>query len=241
MDVLFYLAILIAAIMYSSVGHGGASGYLAIMALFAFHPELMKTSALTLNLFVAGIAFFSFYKANHFKFKLLWPFILTSIPFSFIGGLVSIDARLYKILLGVCLLIAVARILLKPRKEIVEIRSLNIPIAVVIGVLLGFFSGLIGIGGGIILSPLILLLRWGSIKETAAVSAAFIFLNSASGLAGKAFTGITYSPEIFIMVAVAITGGLIGSNIGSFRLSSIKLSYSLAIVLLIASVKLFLV
>ncbi|MBC34828.1 MAG: hypothetical protein CL663_02110 [Bacteroidetes bacterium] len=241
MELIFLICILIAAVLYSSVGHGGASGYLALMAIFSFPPELMKVTALTLNLFVASIAFFAFYKAGHFKFKLLWPFVITSVPFSFLGGLIDVEPKLYKIILGICLLFATFRIFYKHNPEEEKCNEVQLVIALVIGALLGFFSGLIGIGGGIILSPLLLLLKWGNLKEVAAVSAVFIFLNSASGLFGHFLRDVTINPNVSLYIIAGVLGGIIGGNMGSFKFSNQRLSYFLAFVLFIASIKLFLV
>lgn len=237
--ILFFVLIFVTAILYSSVGHGGASGYLAIMALFAVSPENMRASALILNLFVAGISFYSYYKGGFFKLKLLFPFIILSIPMSFLGARIQINPSTYKIILGVFLLIAIARMLFVAKKPI-NTKPLNIPLALAIGAVLGFFSGMIGIGGGIILSPVLLILNWATIKETAAVSAIFIFLNSAAGLTGLASRGILNPvPEIYILIALGIAGSLIGSHVGRVKLTSAKLTYLLAFVLLFASFKLF--
>jgi len=237
--ILFFVLIFVTAILYSSVGHGGASGYLAIMALFAVSPENMRASALILNLFVAGISFYSYYKGGFFKLRLLFPFIILSIPMSFLGARIQINPSTYKIILGIFLLIAIARMLFVAKKPI-NTKPLNIPLALVIGAILGFFSGMIGIGGGIILSPVLLILNWATIKETAAVSAIFIFLNSAAGLSGLASRGILNPvPEIYFLIALGIAGSLIGSHVGRVKLTSAKLTYLLSFVLLFASFKLF--
>ncbi|WP_372933463.1 sulfite exporter TauE/SafE family protein [Mariniphaga sediminis] len=237
--IVFYALIFVTAILYSSVGHGGASGYLAIMAIFAVSPENMRASALILNLFVAGISFYSYYRGGFFRLKLLLPFIVLSVPMSFLGARLQINPSTYKIILGIFLLIAITRMLFAARKP-VDTKPINIPLALAIGAFLGFFSGLIGIGGGIILSPILLLLRWATIKETAAVSAIFIFLNSASGIAGLVSRGgMNPVAEIYILIALGIGGSLIGSHMGRARLTSLKLTYLLAAVLLFASFKLF--
>lgn len=236
---IFYLLIFIIAALYSTVGHGGASGYLAIMAIFAVSPENMRASALILNLFVSAISFYSFYRGGFFRFRLLWPFILLSIPMSFIGARVEIDPSAYRIILGIFLILAVFRMLFSVKASIF-ISPLNVPLALVLGAALGFFSGLIGIGGGIILSPILLLFRWATIKETAAVSAIFILLNSASGITGLASSGgLNPVNEIYLMIAAGITGGLAGSWLGKAKLTPVKLTYMLTGVLLFASIKLF--
>lgn len=238
MEYLFLFALLIVAFLYSSVGHGGASGYLAIMALFGTQPELMKSSALILNLFVAGLAFIAYYKAGHFRLNLLLPFVLGSIPMSFLGAKLNIDPHLYKVLLGICLSFAVFRLFLK-NVYCKETRSLAFLWAMLIGGFIGFFSGMIGIGGGIILSPVLILFGWANLKETAAVSAMFILLNSISGLAGLLSSGIQLNPEIYSWIIAGVIGAILGSYMGSFKFSFQKLQYILASVLLFAIVKLF--
>ncbi len=238
-DILFLSGIFIIAVLYSSVGHGGASGYLAFMALLGFVPEVMRPAALVLNIFVSTIAFLSFRRNGHFRFRLLWPFILTSVPFAFLGGTIEVNVRLYKIILGVFLLAATARMLLKGKLLNDQQREINILLALVIGAVLGFFSGLIGIGGGIILSPIILLLGWGNIKQTAAVSAVFILVNSLAGLTGFMLNNPFPDMEITYMVAAGVLGGVVGSYMGSFRLTDVFLRYALAGVLVFASFKLF--
>ncbi len=238
MELLFFLLVFLLAVLYSSVGHGGASGYLALMALFSFSPEFMRPSALVLNIFVSTIAFYSYYRNSHFRFSLLLPFIITSVPFSFIGGMINVKPELYKIMLGLFLVIAIARMVYTPGIQTGEIKSVNKTLAYLIGILLGFLSGLIGIGGGIILSPIIILLKWGTQKQTAAVSAAFILVNSISGLGGQLSNGIQLAPEIGYMLASAIAGGFLGSYMGSYRITEKALKYALSLVLTFASIKL---
>ena len=237
-QILFLVILLIVAFMYSSIGHGGASGYLALMAIFGIETTLMKGSALILNLFVAGIAFYQYQKNGHFKWKLFWPFALASIPFAFLGGTISLDPNLYKKILGIFLIFAVLRIIGVFGKESEESKELKLWVALLIGSFLGFFSGLIGIGGGIILSPLILLLHWANMKQTAAVSALFILVNSISGLIGLTFSGFEYYDKIYIWIAVAFSGGILGAYLGAKIFNNKILKYVLAIVLGTASIKL---
>ncbi len=238
-NILFLVALFVVAFLYASVGHGGASGYLALMALFGVSTVYMRASALTLNLFVSAVSFYAFYRGGHFKLKILIPFVVGSVPMAFLGARMNIDPRLFKSILAVFLVVAIFRMVYVPKKGYKEVIPFNFLIAFFIGAFLGFFSGLIGIGGGIILSPLLLLLRWTNVKETAAISALFIFLNSASGILGLITSGIVISPNIIYWVVVAFAGGLLGAYTGSFRLSLIRLRYLLAFVLLLASVKLF--
>lgn len=236
---LFLLALPIVSFLYASVGHGGASGYLALMAIFSFAPETMKPTALLLNLFVAGISFYYYYKAGYFNKKLFLYFAIASIPLAFLGGTIEIDASIYKKILAVLLVFAILRMLNVFGKESDNIKDVKLWQGLVIGGVIGFFSGLIGIGGGIILTPIILLLHWGNMKEAAAVSALFIWVNSASGLVGQLSSGISLEKESFLLVAIALIGGVLGGYYGSKKINNQNLRYILAFVLTIASVKLF--
>lgn len=236
----FLAILLVVAFLYSAVGHGGASGYLALMALFSFEPSIMKPIALSLNLVVAGISFWYFQKNKHFKWKLFYPFAITSIPAAYFGGNLAVDPTLYKQILGVFLFIAVIRILLKKRGDESSTREINIAAAMTLGALIGFFSGMIGIGGGIILSPVILLFNWGSVKETAAVSALFIFVNSAAGLTGHLLNNGDFRTEVFYLIPAAIVGGVLGGLYGSKKFKNYLVQYLLAFVLILAGFKLLL-
>lgn len=237
-ETLFYILLPITAFLYASVGHGGASGYLALMALFSFSPEVMKPTALLLNLFVAGISFVQFARAGYFQWRLFFVFAVLSIPLSFLGGMMELDPQWYKFTLGVLLLFAIARMIGLFDKEKMSLNELNWPIGILVGGSIGFFSGLIGIGGGIILSPVILLLRWGSIKEAAAVSALFIWVNSLAGLAGQLRFGFELSPNIWLMAGLTLIGGFAGGTAGSFFVGKKQMKLILSVVLVLASVKL---
>lgn len=243
-ELLFFVTLPIVAFLYASVGHGGASGYLALMALFSFSTGDTKLIALTLNLFVAGIGFYHFYKKRFFDPKIFFPFIIGSIPASFIGGMLEVEPIWYKRILGVFLLIATLRLLYQP-SERDDRKKINLILAVFIGAIIGLFSGMIGIGGGIILSPLILLLNWGGLKETAATSALFIFVNSAFGLLGHIFKNndlFQIEPiKLTTIIVLATIGGYVGSKWGSKLKNLNVLKYTLGVVLLIACFKLWLV
>ncbi len=238
---LFLIILPIISFMYSSVGHGGASGYLALMALFSFSPETMKPTALLLNLFVAGIAFYHYYKAGFFNKKLFLYFAIASIPLSYLGGTIHIDTKIYKYTLGFLLFFAILKMLDVFGKENNTIKEIKLWQGLLVGGAIGFFSGLIGIGGGIILSPVILLLKWGKMKEAAAVSALFIWVNSASGLIGQLNSGTVLSKQSFLLVAIALIGGFFGAYFGSKKVPAQKLKQLLAFVLILASIKLFLI
>lgn len=240
LTIFFLLLLFIVAFLYAAVGHGGASGYLALMAVFGMMPEIMKPTALLLNLFVSLSAFVLFYKEGHFKWKIFLPFALASIPFSFLGGMISLDASIYKKILGILLLIPVVRLAAFPNKDMNDLKQSTLFLSLLIGACIGFLSGLIGIGGGIILSPVLLLLAWTNQKQTAAISALFIFVNSLSGLAGQLTKGINFQSEMFILVGVAFAGGSVGAWFGARKFNQNILKYLLATVLLMASVKLLL-
>lgn len=235
-----FLAILpFVAFMYAAVGHGGASGYLAMMALFSFAPDVMKPTALLLNLFVAAVSFFHYWKTGHFNKKLFLSFAVASIPLAFLGGGIEIDASLYKKILGMLLVFAILKMLNVFGKESKDIKEIKVWQGMVVGGAIGFFSGLIGIGGGIILSPVILLMHWGKMKEAAAVSALFIWVNSASGMGGQLSSGVIIEPQAFILVGIAVIGGFLGAYLGSKKFNNRFLRYILAFVLAIACLKLF--
>jgi uncharacterized membrane protein YfcA len=236
---LFLFILPIVSFLYSSVGHGGASGYLALMVLFSFAPETMKPTALLLNLFVAGISFYYYFREGFFNKRLFLSFAISSIPLAFLGGTIEVDASIYKKILAVLLVFAILKMLNVFGKESTTIKEVKLWQGLIVGGIIGFFSGLIGIGGGIILTPVILLLHWGKMKEAAAVSALFIWVNSASGLIGQLSTGVTLTKDAFILVAIALIGGVLGGYLGSKKINNQNLRYILAFVLVLACFKLF--
>ena len=235
---LLYGLLFAVALLYASVGHGGASGYLALMAVFGVAPMLMKPTALLLNIFVSLLAFIQFYRAGHFSWKIFLPFAIASIPFAFLGGLITIDALLYKKVLGGLLLVPVIRFLFFDNSTASKSREASFKWSLVIGAAIGFLSGLIGIGGGIILTPVLLLLQWTDIKKAAGISALFIFVNSISGLAGQFTKGIQLNQWMLSWVAVAFCGGLLGAYLGALQFKKQLLLKLLAIVLMMAAFKL---
>jgi len=234
----FYILLFIVAFLYASVGHGGASGYLALMALAGVAPAEMRPTALILNLFVSATSFIQFYRGGHFRFRVFWPFIVASIPMAFWGGRIDIDDTLYKQILGVLLLVPIIRFIFYPNPSVNELKKSNPLLSLGIGGLIGFLSGLIGIGGGILLSPVLLLLKWTDQKQTAAISALFILINSMSGLAGQWTKGINIDPGMYTLVILAFLGGLCGAFFGSLRFDQKVLKYILAAVLMLAALKL---
>ncbi len=239
MEVFFLISLFIVAFFYSSIGHGGASGYLAIMALFGVTTVYMKSSALTLNLFVSGISFYQFLRAGYFRWRIILPFIITSIPLAFIGAKIHVDASIYQFILGIFLSVAALKIIFHNVKEPRQDKTVPFIIGLLTGALLGFFSGMIGIGGGIILSPILIMTGWANIKEAAAVSALFILLNSASGLLGVYYSDAQLTPDIIIWVILAFSGGTLGAYLGSRKFTRGYLKYVLSGIMILASLKLF--
>src|SRR5687767_5774334 len=233
-------AIFIVAILYSSVGHGGASGYLAVMALLAVAPEITRPTALLLNVFVATVGTIQFYRAGHFSWRIFLPFAATSIPFAFIGGMITLPTTVYKIVLGIVLVLAAIRLAWNLKADD-EPRQPVIWIALMIGAVIGLLSGLVGVGGGIFLTPVLLLMNWSETKTAAGVSAMFILVNSLSGLAGNYAQFIVLPSNVWLWIGSAVLGGVIGSTLGAKRFNSLILRRVLAVVLVFAGIKLILV
>lgn len=232
-------AVFFVALVYSSVGHGGATGYLAVLALAGVAPEACALSALVLNLIVSGIGWQSFRRQGHFRRDLVLPFLGASIPAAYLGGLLKVSGGAYKALLGVALAGAALRLWVRIPAGRGAAHSPPLPLALGIGGALGLVSGVLGIGGGIFLSPIILLAGWADAKQTAAASACFIFANSLAGLAGRAgaldpAAGITWTA----LVLSAAAGGLLGSRYGAGPLSATALRRALALILAAAGIKL---
>jgi uncharacterized membrane protein YfcA len=230
--------ILLMAILYSSVGHAGASGYLAAMALVGMHPDVMRPTALSLNILVAAIGTIQFARAGHFAWHIFWPFAIASAPFAFFGGRMQLPYHLYKAAVGAVLLFAALRLIHAARKKVeVPTKPISILAALVLGAAIGLLAGLTGVGGGIFLSPLLLLANWAPMRQTAAVSVAFILVNSIAGLAGNLASVQYLPPQIAVWAVAAGLGGLIGSQLGSRRAPPIVLRYLLSVVLVIAGCK----
>jgi len=234
------LAIFIVAVMYSSVGHGGASGYLAVMAFLSVAPEVTRPTALVLNLFVASIGAYQFYRAGYFSWRIFLPFAITSIPFAFIGGMITLPTNVYKLLLGIVLILAALRLAWKFVPD-TEIKQPPIWICLIIGALIGLLSGLVGVGGGIFLTPVLLLMNWSETKTAAGVSALFILVNSISGLRGNLAQIEKLPPTVWFWIGAAVVGGLVGSTLGSKKFDSLMLRRVLALVLAFAGFKLIFV
>jgi uncharacterized membrane protein YfcA len=229
------------AILYSSVGHAGASGYLAVMALVGVPAELMKPVALSLNVLVASLTTFRFHKAGYLSWSDIWPLVLVSVPFAFFGGSISLPSEVYRPILGTLLLVSAAYLawstvvdpeVFSPDRPRVPRRP-----AMAVGGAIGMLSGLTGIGGGVLLSPTMLILNWASVRRTSAIAACFILFNSTAGLAGNVISLSQLPVVIPVWARAALLGGYIGSRMGSKLLAPKILVQLLSLALVVAGVK----
>lgn len=235
----FSLLLILVAFLYSAIGHGGASGYLALMLLYDFPTELMRATALILNIFISLVSFYQYYNAARFNWKLFFSLTVASVPAAFIGGSIYLESGVYKKILAVILVFSVVRILWKTKDDQQTVDP-GYATALLMGAGIGLISGLIGIGGGIILTPILLLLSWTTIKESAAISALFITVNSIAGLAGTTKANLhLLDGQTMMLVLIALIGGALGAYYGSKHFNTPVLKMFLAIVLFIASFKLF--
>ena len=233
--------IFLSALLYASVGHGGASAYLASMALVGVAPETMRPAALILNVAVASIAVYKFYRVGAFSSRLFLPLAIAAMPMAFFGGLITLPSHIYKPVIGLVLLYA-AWMVFRRASQVYQV-SLELPktpVLLAVGGVLGLISGLTGVGGGIFLSPLLLFFRWAEVRVISGVSAAFILVNSLSGLAGVMTKSPVLPTTLPYWVLAAVIGGYIGAEYGSKRLAVPAIRKALAVVLLIAGVKMVL-
>ncbi len=234
---LLYPAIALVAFLYSAVGHAGASGYIAVLTLAGLAPGVVRPTALALNVLVAMLATYQFWRAGHFRWRLFWPFALLSVPAAFVGGSLPVPANVFKPIVGLVLLVSAARFLVRTADR-EDTSAPALPLALATGAVLGLLAGITGTGGGIFLTPVMLLAGWARTKETAAVSAPFILVNSVSGLFGFLRTGAPLPGFAWSLAAIAIVAGLAGSYLGSRRFPVRTVRLILASVLLIAGAKL---
>jgi len=231
---------LAAAFLYASVGHGGASAYLAALALAGVAPPEMRPIALALNILVSAMGSYKFWRAGHFRWRLFWPFAVVSIPLAYVGGSLTLPGHWYKALVGVVLVYAAWQLWLSGRRgdEMRELRDPPLPAAMAIGAGLGLLSGLTGVGGGIFLSPILLMLGWAGTKQTSAVASLFILVNSLAGI-GAIFTrhGVALPPYVAVLAIVVLAGGWLGGEYGSRRFANPIIRRMLAVVLAMAGAK----
>lgn len=241
-DLLIMLGLAAAAFLYASVGHGGASGYLAVMALAGIAPETMRPAALSLNVVVASIAAWKYTRAGAFDWRVFWPFAAASIPMAYVGGALHVPEVIFKPLVGVALLFAAWRMYLSSRRVEVERHEMRLLPALAAGAVMGILSGLTGVGGGIFLSPLLLLMGWAGTRETSGIAALFILVNSLAGLAGLASMGsLAALPANFVWWAVTVAVfGWLAAELGSRRLQLPVIRNLLALVLGVAGAKMIL-
>jgi len=233
------LMMAVAAALYSSVGHGGASAYLAIMALFAVAPETMRPTALALNLVVAGLGTLLYWYRGQTNARLLLAFAVTATPAAFIGGSIQLAPEYYKPLVGVLLWAAAVRLFWHPRRLAYRaVAAPSLAVTLPAGAALGLLAGLTGTGGGIFLSPLIILFGWETPRHTSGVAAGFILLNSAAGLAGNFAAMRALPAELPLLVAAVAAGALLGTWLGVERLPRERLLQALGLVLVVAGAKL---
>ncbi len=237
--IILSLAIAVVAFLYASVGHAGASGYIAVMSLASFSPTTIRPLALVLNIMVACLSTWQFWRAGHFSWRLFWPFAVLSVPFAFLGGYIKLPNHVFQIFVGVILLFSAYRFFTKQFSDAAVVEPKN-SVAIALGAGLGLLSGLTGTGGGIFLTPLLLFMKWAKTKPAASVSALFILVNSISGLLGN-LSSTRFLPDFtgYFLVA-ALVGGLAGSYLGSQRFPHAVIKKMLACVLLVAGCKLIL-
>jgi len=235
--VMLTAGVFVIALLYSSVGHAGASGYIAVMSLLSLAPVEIKPIALALNILVASIGSWQFWRAGHFSWGLFWPFALLSVPFAFLGGYLNLPTQVFKVIVGIVLLVSAAQFLVRPPAER-ESHPPAKPLAMGVGAGLGLLSGMTGTGGGIFLTPLLIFLRWARTRTASAVSALFILMNSIAGLLGNISATQTFPRFGFSLLVAAGVGGAIGSHFGSRRLQPLVIKRLLAVVLVIAGLKL---
>ncbi len=240
MTIALALLFFLVGLVYASVGHGGASGYLAVLALLnAMAPKAASATALCLNLVVASIAWITYWRAGHFSWKIAMPFIVASIPLAFVGGMMPVNEKIYSFLLALALLIASLRMFMpNGGKDNTACKAPSAPLAGITGAGIGWLSGVVGVGGGIFLSPLMLLCRWANVKVVAATSAFFILVNSASGLLGRVLAGGVETGSLLPLAVASGAGGILGSRLGAHHLAELWLRRILAAVLLMACFKL---
>ena len=238
--VLLAAGLLLAAFGYASVGHGGASAYIAAMALAGIAPGEMRPLALLLNILVSSLGTWKFHRAGYFRWRLFWPFAVVSIPMAYLGGAITLPGQAYKILVGIVLLYAAVQLWRSGQRgeEMREVREPPLAWAMLIGAVMGLLAGLTGVGGGIFLSPLLLMLGWAGTKQTSAVAAPFILVNSLAGLVAVFVARSATLPSyVWVLAPAVLIGGWLGAEYGSRRFANPLVRRVLAVVLALAGAK----
>jgi uncharacterized membrane protein YfcA len=241
-DVLLAVIFFLIATLYGAVGLGGGSGYLAAMSLVGVPPEIMRQTALTLNILVASIGTWKYVRAGHFSARLFWPVAAASIPFAFLGGRLSLPGEVYRPVVGAVLFYAAFRLWrssTRTQSSPQVKKTLPIWIALIAGAAIGMVSGLVGMGGGIFLGPLLLLAGWADTRQAMGITAAFVLVNSLAGLAGRLSSVPELPPSILPWLLVVGIGGWLGAEYGSKRLNPLVLRRLLAVVLLAGAIRMF--
>jgi uncharacterized membrane protein YfcA len=235
-------AVFAVAFFYSSVGHGGATGYLAALAVLGIAPASARVAVLITNVLVASVAWFRFWRAGHFDWRVLLSFAIASVPCAWLGSKVHVSIEIYKLVLGSVLTVAGIALIFRAQWQTDDVatRKFLFPVALIVGAALGFLAGLTGIGGGVFLSPLLYAFRWVKPKTTGGISAGFIVLNSLAGLVGAGWEKITHAGSLLWLTFPAVIGALLGTHYGARRWSSVTFSRVLACVLIFAGGKLLL-
>ena len=236
-SLLLALAVGAVALLYSVIGQAGASGYIAVMSLAGLAPGVIRPTALLLNVLVALLASLQFWRAGHFSWRLLWPFALLAVPMAFAGGALALPSRAFQLIVGVLLLLSALRLLARLPQD-AEGPPPSRGLACVLGAGIGLLAGLTGTGGGVLLSPLLVLRGWAKAQRAAAVTAVFVLLNSLAGLAGNVATAGEPPALALPLAAAVVAGGFTGSWLGSRRLPSRALERLLALLLAIGGAKL---
>jgi uncharacterized membrane protein YfcA len=240
-DMVFLIGIALVAFLYSSVGHGGATGYIFILMLAGLNVIEMRSSILVLNVLVSGIAFIAFYRAGYFDLRKFFPFIIFSIPAAFAGSFITINMTIIRIFLAFVISLWIIRIIISIKKTNFETRPAPRFSAWATGGIIGLISGMTGIGGGVLLTPVLILFRWTSLKEASCLAALFILVNSLAGLTGNMINAIHLSGLLLYSIPPALIGGMTGSWLGARHFSFSAIKYVVIFILLIACCKLFLV
>jgi uncharacterized membrane protein YfcA len=238
MEIILGILFFVTAVLYSAVGFGGGSGYLAVMGLLSLPPEIMRPTSLALNMLVAGIGTWKHVRAGHFSGRLFWPISIVSIPFAFIGGKLSLPVELYRPVVGLILIYAAVRLWLSARNnEQFERRTAVLPlwVAILTGAAIGFVSGLVGIGGGVFLGPVLLLTGWADTRQTMSITAAFVLVNSLAGLVGNISVVQSLPTQLPFWLLTAGVGGWLGADLSARRLASLRLRQLLSVVLVTAA------